>query len=769
MKVRKVTAGATVCEELIGALRSASEHNRSDVVEPAAVLWTDKGRHWESVVPRLREAIPFLTLGGYEPEALTGPAIWLRCVIAGALPEVELPEGTPILYLPGIGRSELRAVEDCPKELQPLAELQYRGVVFSHPNGRDWSPAGFLGNVLGVEVAGDGATREALARALPELLRLGVGEIRAMFPFGAADLDALLVPDPERELLSWMDDPDGYTDARGSEAFVAFCQVCKSRYGFDPVSDGDLQAVQLLAAEGGPWKAVWRRYEESPKLYPNLPSLLDRIGGPMQGSLFERSSPYRPSDNRAEEDRLREALLALGNKTAPVSRSSIEELDKQHGVRRNWVWAELGQSSLAGALAPLVDLCQATQNVPGGDTPREVAQKYTEWGWKADDAALSALAGVDKEKDAASVRVAVRAVYADWLESTIRRFQEAVDRETFQTPQGIGVGEIEKGVCLLFVDGLRYDLALRLDKILKGSGTLTELGWRFTALPGVTPTAKPLLSPAAPALGPGDGFGAIASGSKVTAPSLRKAISALGYEVLERGETGDASGGAWTEFGDIDSLGHFRGWRLAREVGRSLGAVAERIQELLEGGWREVKVITDHGWLLVPDGLPKAELPEHLTATRKGRCARLKVGSSTNYQTVPWALDPEVRVAVAPGISAFEAGKEYEHGGLSPQECVVPVLRVSSATGAPRTSIAEVKWTGLRCKVRVEDAPEEATVNLRFRAADPETSLAAEKKLKQGAASVPVEDDLLEGSAALVVVLGPDKKVLAQQVTVVGG
>lgn len=267
----------------------------------------------------------------------------------------------------------------------------------------------------------------------------------------------------------------------------------------------------------------------------------------------------------------------------------------------------------------------------------------------------------------------------------------------------------------------------------------------------------------------GDGFGAIASGSKVTAPSLRKAISALGYEVLERGETGDASGGAWTEFGDIDSLGHFRGWRLAREVGRSLGAVAERIQALLEGGWREVKIITDHGWLLVPDGLPKAELPEHLTATRKGRCARLKVGSSTNYQTVPWALDPEVRVAVAPGISAFEAGKEYEHGGLSPQECVVPVLRVSSVTGAPRTSIAEVKWTGLRCKVRIEDAPEGATVNLRSRAADPETSLAAEKKLKQGAASVPVEDDLLEGSAALVVVLGPDKKVLAQQATVVGG
>src|SRR4051794_16828971 len=124
---------ATVREELLGALRSASEHNRSDVVPPAAVLWTDRERRWEPVIPSLREELPLLTLGRYDPEALTGPAIWLRCVLVGTLPEVDLPEGTPVLYLPGVSRSDLRAVEDCPKHLQPLAELQYRGIIFSHP------------------------------------------------------------------------------------------------------------------------------------------------------------------------------------------------------------------------------------------------------------------------------------------------------------------------------------------------------------------------------------------------------------------------------------------------------------------------------------------------------------------------------------------------------------------------------------------------------------------------------------------------------------
>ena len=66
---------------------------------------------------RLRGELPLLTLGPYAPEALTGPAIWLRCVVAGTLPEVELLEGTPVVYLPGFGRADLRAVEGCPPEV----------------------------------------------------------------------------------------------------------------------------------------------------------------------------------------------------------------------------------------------------------------------------------------------------------------------------------------------------------------------------------------------------------------------------------------------------------------------------------------------------------------------------------------------------------------------------------------------------------------------------------------------------------------------------
>ena len=106
MKSDQSAAPATLWDALREMLRAAGHYNRADASSPAAVLWTDKERRWESVVFRLRGELPVLTLGSYEPESLAGPAIWLRCVIAGTLPEIELLEGTPIIYLPGVGRAD---------------------------------------------------------------------------------------------------------------------------------------------------------------------------------------------------------------------------------------------------------------------------------------------------------------------------------------------------------------------------------------------------------------------------------------------------------------------------------------------------------------------------------------------------------------------------------------------------------------------------------------------------------------------------------------
>src|SRR5688572_32252278 len=49
------------------------------------------------------------------------------------------------------------------------------------------------------------------------------------------------------------------------------------------------------------------------------------------------------------------------------------------------------------------------------------------------------------------------------------------------------------------------------------------------------------------------------------------------------------------------------------------------------------------------------------------------------------------------------AGKEYAHGSLSLQECLVPELLVRTASPAGlAATIKSVRWTGLRCRVAAE-------------------------------------------------------------------
>src|SRR5262249_60277280 len=128
-------------------------------------------RQSHRLVPRLRLVLPpFLVFGPYDRANRAGPAIWLRCVLAGRIPEIAWPPDTiPVIYLPGVSRATLRATEECPNELKPLAELQYRGVFWSQQNGKDWTITAFLQTDHGglqLKIAKDQATATAIRRAI---------------------------------------------------------------------------------------------------------------------------------------------------------------------------------------------------------------------------------------------------------------------------------------------------------------------------------------------------------------------------------------------------------------------------------------------------------------------------------------------------------------------------------------------------------------------------------------------------------------------------
>jgi hypothetical protein len=108
--------------------------------KPAAVLWTDADGQWQPVVKKLQERLPQLVVhGAYDAAKRTGPAVWLKCIVARTIDLGLGKDVVPIVYLPNISRQTLRAAADCPPLLQPLVELQYRGVVWTQRNGKDWT------------------------------------------------------------------------------------------------------------------------------------------------------------------------------------------------------------------------------------------------------------------------------------------------------------------------------------------------------------------------------------------------------------------------------------------------------------------------------------------------------------------------------------------------------------------------------------------------------------------------------------------------------
>lgn len=349
----------TVVERLAQSLERATRFNPNDVAPPCAVLWTDQNARWRPLIPQLQRLLPqLLTLGYYAPEHRTGPAIWLRSVVDGGLPEAEIPENsTPIVYLPDVSRQELRAVQECPDRLKPLVELQYRGVCWTQRNGKDWTVEAFLVSSeggLGLDVARDGTTRHAMLGALAELATTAVDRLKGRH-LEAEDFDKLFSDDPTKGMLQWLNDPEAVKSGWTGGRWAAFKSRCKTELKFDPDKDGELAGAELLGRREGFWATVWERFAESPGLYPGVPEALRKA---RPSDLFEEFSSSWPQNNEKEEKELRRALLDLENSAPAEAHKRVMELHKRHGSRRDEVWEKLGQAPLANALGYMARLAE---------------------------------------------------------------------------------------------------------------------------------------------------------------------------------------------------------------------------------------------------------------------------------------------------------------------------------------------------------------------------------------------------------------------------
>ncbi len=770
------SAPVTLMDALVASF-DLSTRVPDGVVSPVALLWTDPDGQWRPLLPAVRKVVPHLyVLGDYAPSEGTGPVIWLKCVIDRALPDVAPPPDViPILYLPQIARQSLRAGGDCPPALQPLIELQYRGAIWHQRNGRDWTVEAFLMSEqgLGLDVAQDRQTRDAALRALSALATEPVAGLRGR-RVEAEDFDRLLIGDPLRDLLAWMNDVEAFQARCDANRWSTFRGVCAREFGFDPEADGAVTAGELLLEGEGRWDDVWRRFFEAPAAFPGVRQCLKEA---RPKDLLSDPS-RRPGLNEEREDLLRRELEAVLDLPHGVACKKVLALESQHRERRGWVWAQVGDSPYAVALEPLGRLAQLAQAPMTASSLKAIIDMYAGGGWRCDRAALEALTTGKSGSVSSSVARVVKALYEPWLDSSARSFQKLMsDAGPAAATLAAGVAA-EKDVCILFADGLRYDVATMLQEMLESRGLRVRLDSRLAPVPTVTATAKPLASPAHNACArsqDAQSFEPIlaASGQPATTIRLRKSMEDMGVEVLDPEDLRMPSGvehGGWLEAGSFDALGHALKGQMAGQIDRQVELLADRISELLNSGWERVRVVTDHGWLLLPGGLPKIDLPHYLVEARWARCAAVKGESATEIPTYPWHWNSFLRVASPPGVGSFYAGEEYAHGGISAQECVVPELLVARGEQQARASIKAVSWRGLRCRVSVETNAAGVTVDLRLNWKQAASSIAAGTKTLEtsGEASLVVEDDRHEGAAAAVVVLDGSGKVLDYKATTVG-
>jgi hypothetical protein len=401
-----------------------------------------------------------------------------------------------------------------------------------------------------------------------------------------------------------------------------------------------------------------------------------------------------------------------------------------------------GWASIAArwrAVKATADLRTAIASVraPALSSSADLLSWYVERGWEVDRAhrrleiARNDLRVLgDLEPAFTSARVA----HEDWLDATLLAFTNAVERTGFDIGQLGRQGDIHvkwvrdapAPIAYVWVDALRLELATDLADGLRADGHGVELHAAVAAAPTITPVGMANLTPGA---GTGlslelDGsdLAIRVDGSKVAtvADRVARLRAAHGDKVLDRTlETvaGQGEKELKRALGDADLL-LVRSQELdaAGEAGMlnaawsQFTAVLDLLRNLVarlgQAGVRRIVITADHGFVTLSRGLgPNRSIDPPAGGTgHLHRRSWVGKGAATTESTlrVPLAstgVPSDADLIVPRGLAVFRAGgsKQFFHGGLSPQELVVPVIVVDTEPApAPQKFQVDVSIAGGR-------------------------------------------------------------------------
>ena len=154
---------------------------------------------------------------------------------------------------------------------------------------------------------------------------------------------------------------------------------------------------------------------------------------------------------------------------------------------------EAGRSSLGPGAASSCANCQGhsvTRRMTAQRSLRPTRMRAA----AIDHAAFMALAAGSRQMDREAVAAALHALYLPWVEEAASTLQELVRQGKVKFARPV---KAKAPDTILFVDGLRMDLAHSLLRLLAEEGVTGRLSWTWSGFPTVTATCKTLVSPIA--------------------------------------------------------------------------------------------------------------------------------------------------------------------------------------------------------------------------------------------------------------------------------
>lgn len=706
----------SISSHLIQAIESIARYNSREEIRPNCILWTDGNREWEHLIEYLKLYFPnqILVLGDYEPDKNKGPGIWIRCVLAKMIPEVQLDESkTPIIYIPGFSREQMRAVESCPVELQPLAEYQYRGVFFTHENGRDWTLYSFLTNDklgVGLRIKEDQQTKQAIKDTFRFLFQLEKTDLEGKI-LSASDFRNILIPNPEREIIEWLCEGDSFLDNLSIEERNQLSNFAKENFKMELSNSNLVIARQMFLSEKENWKKIWVEFKKNKSQYPNMYDSLVEI---TPQDLYVNNLNF-PSEIKSADEKIGKEFVAISGLHRKEAEEKILTLYKANEQYSTSIWFDSNAFKNLIILSELKNLIVAIGEFKiSSNDWKELSNSYFSEDYKIDIQVLEIL----KHTNTLSYNIVskiVKTFYQPWLETINKIFIDSIKKEEIGKLNS-PILDLENKTIRVFVDGLRMDYGRELvNRIEKEKNLKIDIQWRVSSFPSVTVSGKSLVQPLHQSL-----EGKVNSNeftpfwkdkqTLFTKQSMESALVKAQYQELNSPEKPEGNAKGWIEIGNIDAKGHEHPSELAQRKLEFINEIWLQVSELLRLGWIKIEIVTDHGWLYMPGGLPKVNLPAHAVHTKWSRCAIMKEDIDSNYIKLPWTWNAETFVTYPTTINCFKEGEEYSHGGISLQEIIIPYITIYNSemenTPVSQFRIVSKKWIGLRLVLRFENALE---------------------------------------------------------------